>query len=108
MKKQESIAREFEEFKQEILLRTKEELFDNASEINFYKELYKFILNLDENEEVLNGDFTLKFLYDFYLKNNQLSINGKDHMKELLISYNQRFRVSLNKMMAEYYLELDK
>lgn len=108
MKKQETITREFEEFKKEILLGTKEELFNNASKINFYKELHKFILNLDENEEVLNGDFTLKSLYDFYLKNNQLSINGKVHMKELLISYNQRFRVSLNKMMAEYYLESDK
>lgn len=108
MEKKDSINLEFEDFKKEILLNTKQNMFDNANKINFYKELSKFILELDENEEVLKGDFNLELLYDFYLKNNHLSINGKGSMKELLISYNQRFKLSLNKMMAEYYLELDK
>jgi len=108
MKKQESIIIELEEFKKEVLLGTKENIFNEASKISFYKEVSKFILDLNEAEEILKGDFSLGLLYDFYLKNDNLSINGKENIKELIISFNQRFKVSLNKMMAEYYLGSDK
>lgn len=108
MKKQESIKIEFEEFKKEVFLGTKENIFKEAGKINFYKEISKFILTLNENEEILKGDFSLGLLYDFYLKNDNLSMNGNQNMRELIISFNQRFKVSLNKMMAEYYLGADK
>ena len=85
------LSDEYEEFKKEELSKSKDEIFDDASRINFYFEVYNYFLECGElDEEVTkflsSKDEPMSFLWDEYLSMDGASIGTWDDMDEFLIN----------------------
>lgn len=85
------LSDEYEEFRKEELSKSKEEIFDDASRINFYFEVYNYFLECGElDEEVTkllsHKDEPMAFLWDEYLSMDGASIGTWDDMDEFLTS----------------------
>lgn len=104
----ENIELEFKEFKNDIISLSKEEIFEEAFKINFYTEVSNYILALPAEHELMKFNFKLNELLEFYIKYDGLNIGSGEGIENLLITYTQRFKFDLNKMMAEYYACITK
>ena len=85
------LSDEYEEFRKDELSKSKEEIFDDASRINFYFEVYNYFLECRElDEEVTkllsSKDEPMSFLWDEYLSMDGASIGTWDDMDEFLIN----------------------
>ena len=85
------LSDEYEEFRKDELSKSKEEIFDDASKINFYFEVYNYFLECGElDEEVTkllsSKDEPMAFLWDEYLSMDGTSIGTWDDMDEFLIN----------------------
>ena len=85
------LSDEYEEFRKDELSKTKDEVFDDASRINFYFEVYNYFLECGElDEEVTkllsSKDEPMAFLWDEYLSMDGTSIGTWDDMDEFLIN----------------------
>ena len=85
------LSDEYEEFRKDELSKSKEEIFDDASRINFYFEVYNYFLECGElDEEVTkllsSKDEPMSFLWDEYLSMDGASIGTWDDMDEFLIN----------------------
>ena len=85
------LSDEYEEFRKVELVKSKEEIFDGASRINFYFEVYNYFLECGElDEEVTkllsSKDEPMAFLWNEYLSMDGTSIGTWDDMDEFLIN----------------------
>lgn len=78
------VEKEFKEYKENMLLKTKEEIFNNNYKIRFCVEMHEYFYDIPE---ILLDDIEidilisvygnlLEVLYDFYLKREYASINS--------------------------------
>ena len=86
---------EYEAFRNEELSKTKEEIFDDASKINFYFELYNYFLEyelLDEDITKLLSemDYPLAFLWDEYLGMEGYTIGNWEEIDNFLMGIKDR------------------
>lgn len=97
---QESVKQEFDEFRADMLTRTKEEIFNNNYGIRFYTELHAFLTSEyigdhldDKNMEGLYQDkgAILSELYSYYLHEEYSSINNWGDTADLVRDYNERY-----------------
>ena len=95
-----NVIREYEEFKAFETKKTKDELYEDAEKIYFYKNIHEFFQNFEfdekslivsvftdiffgEDNEVSEVDIIL-FLWDCYLKYENLSVSTFSHIEELI------------------------
>ena len=86
---------EYEAFRNEELSKTKEEIFDDASKINFYFELYNYFLEyelLDEDITKLLSemDYPLAFLWDECLGMEGYTIGNWEEIDNFLMGIKDR------------------
>ena len=86
---------EYEDFRNEELSKTKEEIFDDASKINFYFELYNYFLEyelLDEDITKLLSemDYPLAFLWDECLGMEGYTIGNWEEIDNFLMGIKDR------------------
>lgn len=88
--------KEFEAFKDMILLKTKEEIFNDNYKIRFFDELHVFlkekdaVLSLDVSERESIAEEGTKFiedLYYFYVKNEYASIENWEEIIYMIRNY---------------------
>lgn len=78
------IKKEYENFREEVLLLSKEEIMNNAYKINFYHEVWSFI---EDTERKVIDKMSLADLYDFYLSKEYTRIGNYDEIEELFEEY---------------------
>lgn len=80
------INKEYEDFRMEVLLLSKEEIFDMAYKINFYHEIWSF---LNDTGRKIKSKMSLADLYDFFLSKDYTSIASYTAIEELLDNYEE-------------------
>ncbi len=80
------INKEYEDFRMEVLLLSKEEIFDMAYKINFYHEIWSF---LNDTERKIKSKMSLADLYDFFLSKDYTSIASYTAIEELFDNYEE-------------------
>ena len=80
------INKEYEDFRMEVLLLSKEEIFDMAYKINFYHEIWSF---LNDTERKIKSKMSLADLYDFFLSKYYTSIASYTAIEELFDNYEE-------------------
>ena len=85
------LSDEYEEFKKDELGKAKEEIFDDASKINFYFELYNYFLEYDLLDEditklLFDMDYPLEFLWDEYLMMDGCTIGNWEDIDIFLMN----------------------
>ena len=86
---------EYEAFRKEELSKSKEEIFDEASKVYFYFELYNYFLEyelLDEDITKLLSemDYPLAFLWDEYLGMEGYTIGNWEEIDNFLMGIKDR------------------
>ena len=82
----ERIKKEYEDFRKEVLLLSKKEIFDMAYKINFYHEIWSFI---NDTGRKIKSKMTLADLYDFFLSKEFTSIASYTDVEELFDYYEE-------------------
>lgn len=90
-----NILDEFETFLDDELSKTKSEIFDDASKIYFYFELYNYFLEyelLDEDitKHLSEMDYPLAFLWDEYLGMEGYTIGNWEEIDNFLMGIKDR------------------
>lgn len=80
------INKEYEDFRMEVLLLSKEEIFDMAYKINFYHEIWSF---LNDPGRKIKSKMSLADLYDFFLSKDYTSIASYTAIEELFDNYEE-------------------
>lgn len=80
------INKEYEDFKSEVLLLSKKEIFNMAYKINFYHEIWNF---LNDTERKIKSKMSLVDLYDFFLSKDYTSIASYTDVEELFDYYEE-------------------
>lgn len=80
------INKEYEDFRKEVLLLSKKEIFDMAYKINFYHEIWSFI---NDTGRKIKSKMTLADLYDFFLSKEFTSIASYTDVEELFDYYEE-------------------
>ena len=78
------IEKEYEDFRNEVLSLSKEEIYNKSFEINFYVNVYEY---LEFQEYDLPNKMTLSDLFEFYKKREYLDCNNYEDMDILLWEY---------------------
>ena len=86
MKNFKRIEKEYEDFRKEVLLLSKKEIFDMAYKINFYHEIWSFI---NDTGRKIKSKMTLADLYDFFLSREFTSITSYTDVEELFDYYEE-------------------
>lgn len=86
------INKEYEDFRMEVLLLSKEEIFDMAYKINFYHEIWSF---LNDTERKIKSKMSLADLYDFFLSKDYTSIASYTAIEELFDNYEECWKDNL-------------
>ena len=85
------LSDEYEDFREDELGKAKEEIFDDASKINFYFELYNYFLEYDLLDDditkfLLDMDYPLCFLWDEYLRMDGCTIGSWEEIDIFLMN----------------------
>lgn len=80
------INKEYEDFKNEVLLLSKKEIFGMAYKINFYHEIWSF---LNDTGRKIKFEMSLADLYDFFLSKEFTSIASYTDVEELFGYYEE-------------------
>ena len=80
------INKEYEDFREEVLLLPKEKIFDMAYKINFYHEIWSF---LNDTGRKIKSKMSLADLYDFFLSKDYTSIASYTDVEELFNYYDE-------------------
>ena len=85
------LSDEYEDFREDELSKSKEEIFDDASKINFYFELYNYFLEyefLDDDitKFLSDMDYPLCFLWDEYLRMDGCTIGSWEDIDIFLMN----------------------
>lgn len=78
------IEKEYKDFREEVLLLSKEEIYKKAFEINFYINIYEY---LEFQEYKILQEMTLSDLFEFYKKKEHLNCNNYEDIDLLLYEY---------------------
>ena len=78
------IEKEYRDFRNGVLLLSKEEIYNKAFTINFYVNIYEY---LEFQEYDLPNKMTLSDLFEFYKKREYLDCNNYEDMDILLWEY---------------------
>lgn len=78
------IKKEYENFREEVLLLSAEEVYNKAFEINFYVNIFDY---LEFQEYEVPKGMTLADLFDFYKKREHLHYNTYEDIELLLAEY---------------------
>jgi len=84
------IEKEYDEFKSDMLRKTKEEIFDDYGIINFYSEIYEFLENSElsgRQYEILikeSEDGLLDSMWGEYLRCDYASIGNYEDMEDFI------------------------
>ena len=84
----EMVEAEYAAFRQEMLQRSKEEIFDAAWKINFYERMLNYFqeeeLPMEMTEELLEQEVPIGFLFGIYLKTEGISTETFEDIYELI------------------------
>lgn len=86
----EKIKKEYENFRKEVLLLSKEEIFEEVFTIHFYKTIYEY---LEFNEKKISNKMNLAELFEFYKKSEYLHYNTYEDIEDLIDEYEKLNRV---------------
>ena len=86
MKNFKRIEKEYENFRKEVLLLSKKEIFDMAYKINFYHEIWSF---LNDTGRKIKSKMSLADLYDFFLSKEFTSIASYTDVEDLFSHYEE-------------------
>ena len=86
----ERIKKEYEDFRKEVLLLSKEEIFEEVFTIHFYKTIYEY---LEFKEDKKSDKMSLAELFEFYKKSEYLHYNTYDDIDILIDEYKELSRV---------------
>ena len=89
------LSDEYEDFREDELGKAKEEIFDDASKINFYFELYNYFLEYDLLDDDITKflsdmDYPLAFLWDEYLGMEGYTIGNWEEIDNFLMGIKDR------------------
>ena len=84
MKNFEKIEKEYEDFRNEVLSLSKEEIYNKSFEINFYVNIYEY---LEFQEYDIPEKMTLLDLFEFYKKREYLDCNNYEDIDLLIYEY---------------------
>ncbi len=94
----ENAQTEYDRFCAKELTKSKEEIFGDSYEIQFYKEIHGYLTNdknpLDyEHNKALSqeGDKVISLLYERYLHDEYASVNTWDDITDFIDSYTRRY-----------------
>lgn len=96
---QNAVFDEFEDFKKQELLKSKEQIFDDNYQIRFYDEVSNFLECVDDavideiHWKCLNEDKgkILSNMYEYYLDSEYASINNSEDLIDLIVDYNKEY-----------------
>ena len=83
------IEKEYEDFRNGILLLSKEEIYNKSFEINFYVNIYEY---LEFQEYDIPEKMILSDLFEFYKKREYLDCNNYEGIDILLWEYNYNLK----------------
>lgn len=106
---QDRVIEEYEEFKKEELIKTKEQIYDDHYKINFYENVCDFLSSCDDgcldliHFECLHQTkgSIVENLYQYYLKFEYASIEHSEDILDLVISYNKKYHRNILNKTAE-------
>ena len=78
------IEKEYEDFRNEVLSLSKEEIYNKSFKINFYVNVYEY---LEFQEYDLPNKMTLSDLFEFYKKREYLNCNNYEDINLLIYEY---------------------
>lgn len=78
------IKKEYENFREEVLLLSKEEIYNKVFEINFYINIFEY---MEFQEYEIPKGMALADLFDFYKKREHLHYNTYEDIELLLAEY---------------------
>ena len=78
------IEKEYKDFREEVLLLSKEEIYNKSFEINFYINIYEY---LEFQEYKIPDKMTLSDLFEFYKKKEHLNCNNYEDIDLLIYEY---------------------
>lgn len=87
----EQLDKDYSEFRNTELLKTKEDIFNNSYKIYVFYEVYEFLNNIELDSFLNESDMcrffdeaSLTILYDYYLKYESLSITNWEDIKSMI------------------------
>ena len=83
----ERIKKEYENFRKEVLLLSKEEIFEEVFTIHFYKTIYEY---LEFKEDKIFDKMSLAELFEFYKKSEYLHYNTYEDIEDLISAYQNK------------------
>ena len=81
------IKKEYEDFRKEVLLLSKEEIFEEVFTIHFYKTIYEY---LEFKEDKISDKMSLAELFEFYKKSEYLHYNTYEDIEDLISAYQNK------------------
>ena len=83
----ENIKKEYENFRKEVLLLSKEDIFEEVFTIYFYKTIYEY---LEFKEDKISDKMSLAGLFEFYKKSEYLHYNTYEDIEDLISEYQNK------------------
>lgn len=80
----ERIKKEYEDFRKEVLLLSKEEIFEEVFTTHFYKTIYEY---LEFKEDKILDKMSLAGLFEFYKKSEYSHYNTYEDIEDLISGY---------------------
>ena len=81
----ERIKKEYEDFRKEVLLLSKEEIFEEVFTIHFYKTIYEYLeFKEDKIEDKISDKMSLAELFEFYKNSEYLHYNTYEDIEDLI------------------------
>ena len=84
MKTLERIEKEYENFKAEVLSKSKEKIYSLYDKISFYENIYEFILNAEDETVELIKNVILEKLYKAYLSKEYINMCDYEEVEKFL------------------------
>ena len=84
MKTLERIEKEYENFKAEVLSKSKEKIYSLYDKISFYENIYEFILNAEDETVELIKNIILEKLYKAYLSKENINMCDYEEVEKFL------------------------
>lgn len=83
----ERIKKEYEDFRKEVLLLSKEDIFEEVFTIHFYKTIYEY---LEFKEDKISDKMSLAGLFEFYKNSEYLHYNTYEDIEDLISEYQNK------------------